>query len=96
MASDSKKQMLKAWKASKKAEAREGFPASLDVLEELFDLVDKALEEHGCNHTYRFTRKWIETSELQEEPIVLWLQANGGYCDCEVIANVEPYVDENR
>ena len=96
MDADDKKQMLKAWKASQKAEAREGFPAPVDVLEELFDCIDEALEERGCDHTYRFTRKWIESTGLQEKTIVPWLQSNGGYCDCEVIANVEPYVDENR
>lgn len=60
MATDDKKQMLKAWKASQKAEAREGFPAPVDVLEELFDCIDEALEERGCDHTYRFTLKALD------------------------------------
>ena len=96
MTADKKKQILKAWKTSKKAEAREGFPAPLNSLEELFEWVDQALDEYGCDHTYRFTLQWIENAGLREKTIVPWLQANGGYCDCEVIANVEQYVDENR
>ena len=96
MSSDDKKKKLKEWKNAQKSYARAEFPLSADNLEALFDSLDSALEKHGCEHTYRFTQEWLEQAGHSESLVIPWLQANGGYCDCEILANVEQHFEENR
>lgn len=72
--------------ARAKEEAR--MPISMAQLSELFDHLDVALAE-GCDHTMRFTVAYLRSHRLSEDLIVPWLQEYGGYCDCEVLANVE-------
>lgn len=54
----------------------------------LFDHVGVALAA-GCDHSLRFTRAFLESRALPVEVVVPWLGEYGGYCDCEVLANVE-------
>lgn len=61
---------------------------SMSQLTELFDHLDVALAE-GCDHTLRFTVAYLRSHGLSEDLIIPWLQEYGGYCDCEVLANVE-------
>jgi hypothetical protein len=68
------------------AEAR--MPLSRDELAALFDHLDEALTA-GCDHSLRFTRQFLAVRSLSEEAIVPWLGEHGGFCDCEVLANVE-------
>ena len=57
-------------------------------LAELFDHLDGALAD-GCDHSLRFTQAFLRSRGLAEAAIVPWLAGYGGYCDCEVLANVE-------
>jgi hypothetical protein len=43
----------------------------------------------GCDHTLRFTRAFLGSRQLSEAAIIPWLAEYGGFCDCEVLANVE-------
>jgi hypothetical protein len=63
-------------------------PISRPHLAELFAHLDGALKE-GCDHTSRFTVAFLRSRGLPEATILPWLQDYGGYCDCEVLANVE-------
>ncbi len=71
------------------AQAEKQMPLSKAILRELFDRVNAELEDKGCDHTLTATRTFLVTHQLPEAPVVTWLQRYGGYCDCEVIANVE-------
>lgn len=93
---DDKKKKLKAWKNDQKSAARAEFPLSAESLEALFDSLDTALVEYGCDHSYRFTREFLQQAGHTESIVVPWLQNHGGNCDCEVLANVEQHVEENR
>jgi hypothetical protein len=55
----------------------------------LFDWVDEKLVSEECNRSLKHTKSFLETQELSIDEIVPWLQDYGGFCDCEVIANVE-------
>lgn len=35
------------------------------------------------------TKAFLENKKLNTEAILPWLEEYGGYCDCEVLANVE-------
>lgn len=71
-----------------RADAIAAMPISQSDLAELFDHLDRALA-HGCDHSLRITREFLHSKGLSEATIIPWLGEYGGYCDCEVLANVE-------
>jgi hypothetical protein len=60
---------------------------SREHLAQLFNHLDVSLAK-GCDHSLRFTRTFLCAKELSEALIIPWLGEYGGYCDCEVLANV--------
>ncbi|MGH4139337.1 DUF2695 domain-containing protein [Clostridium sp.] len=52
--------------------------------------MDEKLDEHGCNHTLSFTREWLDGNmpKSKKTRIIKDIQGKGGFCDCEVLANV--------
>ena len=49
----------------------------------------RALEPARCDHTMRVTRRVLETLEgVEVEGSLEAFEAQGGYCDCEVVLNV--------
>jgi hypothetical protein len=82
------------------AEAR--MPISKSDLRDLFETLDGTLYEKReggiwchCDHTLKQTRAFLRSRALPEDPIVRWLGEYGGYCDCEVAANVSNYWAEH-
>jgi hypothetical protein len=63
-------------------------PISKANLAELFDYLDASLAA-GCDHSLRFTLAFLHAQELPSVAIIPWLGEYGGFCDCEVMANVE-------
>jgi hypothetical protein len=64
-------------------------PISKSDLHDLFNWIDKQVEDNGCDHTLRHALEFVRARRLPEEKVVTWLNEFGGYCDCEVILNVE-------
>lgn len=64
-------------------------PLSKSQLSDLFDVLDERLEESGCDHTLAVTRSFLAAHSLPAATVLPWLAEYGGYCDCEVLANVE-------
>ncbi len=85
-----------AWKLEHKQKNREKFPVREQLLDELFDYLDTELSKKQCDHSRNITLSWIKAKDLSEAPILEWLDDNGGYCDCEVLANVEDHFEQNR
>ncbi len=71
------------------AEAIEKMPISFKYLGALFNHLDEVFGNEGCNHTLKITIAFLESKKLNKEKIIPWLSEHGGYCDCEVLANVE-------
>jgi Protein of unknown function (DUF2695) len=69
-------------------------PISMNKLKELFDYLADQLFSNVCNDTLRFTNNFIRENNLPEADLVKWLGENGGYCDCEVLANVENEIND--
>jgi hypothetical protein len=86
----------KAWRAREREAARSAFPLPDESLQSLFAHVDRAVAQDGCVHTLKATDAWIAEHAVAREPLVAWLRDHGGYCDCEVVANVEEHWQENR
>lgn len=93
MASDDEKRKRKALLAQAKQteQAQEEAALSLPMaaIADLFDFVNDKLEDEGCDDTLRHSLAFLSNRGLAPEPVVAWLQKQGGYCDCEVIANAE-------
>lgn len=83
-----RKEIVRAVAANKRAEAERQLPMSLVQLDGLLDTLDKALAG-GCDHSLQYTQAYLNSQNLAFEDVVPWLHEHGGFCDCEVLANVE-------
>ena len=43
----------------------------------------------GCDHTLRLVEAWAAANNVDFGKLAVWCRENGGYCDCEVLANCE-------
>ena len=89
-----RKELKRRWREGQRAEARAALPLPFDELKAMFDMLDAELPRHGCDRTRRLTRRWLEGHGHDAELVFAWLDQHGGYCDCEVLANVEQHVDD--
>lgn len=65
------------------------FPLTPDELADLGRFLAHALSIGGCDHSVKFTRQWLaQHSPGQQEKKLAAFGDWGGYCDCEVEANV--------
>jgi hypothetical protein len=62
----------------------------------MFDMLNMELPIQGCDHSRWITKSWLARRGHDVETVFAWLETQGGYCDCEVLANVEQEVDEAR
>ena len=88
-----RKQIVHSLRDESRRKTVERFPASAAVLKALFDALDDKLSESECDDSLRLTRGIISEKNLDEAPILNWLETNGGHCDCEVL-NLEPIVED--
>ena len=53
-------------------------------------ILDAQLHERGCDHSLKLTEQILSNLDVKDVLSVLaWLKEQGGYCDCEVVMNVE-------
>jgi hypothetical protein len=83
-----RKVLLRAVKSEELLRAEEELPAPKPILDSLFDWLDEKLGETSCDHTLRLTLEFARLKGLDEERLCDWTEKYGGYCDCEVLANV--------
>jgi len=86
----------KAWKEQERKKAQAAFPLPNELLESLFTFVEAQVEKEGCDHTHRFTDRWVSENKQPHTPIFEWLEENGGFCDCEVAANALDHWEQNK
>lgn len=84
-----RKAIMEELQRAERARAEAELPLPKPELKALFDFVDARLEAAGCDRTLAHTFAFLDERKLPREPVVRWLNEYGGYCDCEVIANVE-------
>lgn len=86
-----RKELLRQIRERQRAEARAVLPLPDEELQAMFDELDRELPIQGCDHTRRLTLLFLAWRGLPTEAVLLWLDDNGGFCDCEVLANVEEH-----
>jgi hypothetical protein len=67
-------------------------PLAVEALISLFDALGAQLDRHGCDTTLKGTMAWLADHGYDVTSVAEWLRRRGGYCDCEVLKNVEPKV----
>ena len=76
-------------RVSEYARAWKDLKLSPNELEELGNHLRKQLALFRCDETTRLTEQWIRQRRPRKLQLILrGLQSHGGYCDCEVLANV--------
>lgn len=50
--------------------------------------VEKQLKKAGCDHSLRHTFEWAAQNKIDQANLIDILEANGGFCDCEVTMNL--------
>ena len=89
MNNDARKAGLKkAWKLQERQRLAASIPIPQRELRDLFDHLDRP-DLPLCDHSLRHTSDFLRQRGIEIEPVAVWLREQGGYCDCEVIANVE-------
>lgn len=86
-----RKEALQRWKDERRRASRASLPLDDDAFQAFFDALDRSLVEHGCDHTRRLSEAILAEQGRSEsvERVFAWFDAHSGYCDCEVLANVE-------
>jgi Protein of unknown function (DUF2695) len=88
-----KNELKKAWREQERQKLLASIPMPHQDLRDLFDHLDRS-GAGECDHTLRITTGFLQSRGLDAERIIPWLREHGGYCDCEVLANVEDKFSE--
>ena len=89
-----KKQLKARWRQQQREAELAALPLPPAELKAMFDMLDTELPRKGCDHTRRMTKAWLENRGHDVSRVFAWLDTQGGFCDCEVLANVEEKVDD--
>jgi len=65
-------------------------PAGQDTIGGLLDFIEDELYDTECNHSLQYAMKFMMDNRLNFAKITSWLNENGGYCDCKVMAEIAP------
>jgi Protein of unknown function (DUF2695) len=82
-----KEALKRAFKQREREKLIASIPISHEDLRDLFNHLDRGGIE--CDHTLRETIAFLEARHLDVERVTAWLREYGGFCDCEVIYNVD-------
>ncbi|MCI3938951.1 DUF2695 domain-containing protein [Chryseobacterium aahli] len=85
-----RKQIQKELQEKAQIEFEKSLPISHKIFQSLFDFLDEKLEENDCDDSLKMSKQFLETNHITNiEEVENWLKQNGGFCDCEVLYNVE-------
>ena len=85
-----KKRLQKEFKENQKKAFYDSLPMSKELFRQLFDFLDEKLtDDDACSHELSLTTEFLNINNISVEPVLSFLEEHGGYCDCEVLGNVE-------
>lgn len=84
-----RKARSRAWRDSERDAAKARLPLGHIEMKTLFETLEQRLRDGGCDHSRRFTDRWLAEHGHSAEGVHRWLDKNGGFCDCEALANAE-------
>ena len=89
-----KKALKSEWRERERQAFLAHLPMPVSELRAMFDMLDIELPRKGCDRSRRITQAWLTSRGHDPEPVFAWLDTQGGFCDCEILANVEEKVDD--
>lgn len=85
-----RKRILEDQKKKADQEFETSLPTSRENFIKLFDYLSRHLGDKDCDDTNILTRTFLVNFNVDNvEDVLDWLAEHGGYCDCEILANVE-------
>lgn len=87
---EKRKEIKKKLREKAIIEFEKKLPISSEIFLNLFDFLDEKLSKSDCEDTLKLTTEFLIINKI--ENIVEtknWLNNNGGFCDCEVLYNIE-------
>lgn len=88
------KEIRDALRLKAQEEFEAGLPMSREQFRGLFDYLDLALQKEDCNDDHTLTAWFLNLIGIENAGDVIgWLITNGGFCDCEVLENVEEHFE---
>lgn len=84
-----KKAMKKAFKENELKKFRDSLPMKETAFLPLFDFLDIELDQTECAGDLSLLKKYCTMENIEFHPLKEWLKRYGGYCDCEILANVK-------
>ncbi|MEZ5941603.1 MAG: DUF2695 domain-containing protein [Planctomycetaceae bacterium] len=94
LSKEERKARLKQWQAAERTDLVASMPLSPQQLNSLLDYVDANLK--SCDHTTKLTDIFLHVEQLDKDHVLPWLADHGGYCDCEVLYNLEDFAESFR
>ena len=89
------KKMRQHYKDLQRQAFESSLPMARELFLDLFDYLNEQSETTGCNHDFSLTEQFLRDKQVNNvEEVLEFLRENGGYCDCEVIFNVEEKFEE--
>lgn len=89
-----RKRLKQEVRARERQAALRALPLPVAELEAMFEALDAELSSTDCDHSRRLTHAWLVARGHEPASVFPWLEEHGGYCDCEVLANVPGEVEE--
>lgn len=90
ISSKEEKQLKTDFRQNEESQFNDSLPMSRAMFQDLFNFLDNELGNYACNDSADFTLEFLTNNKVKNiEEVIQWLQKHGGYCDCEVLANVE-------
>ena len=90
-----KKKMRQHYKDLQRQAFESSLPMERELFLELFDYLNEQSETTECNHDFSLTEQFLRDKQVNNvEEVLEFLRENGGYCDCEIIFNVEEKFEE--
>jgi uncharacterized protein DUF2695 len=89
-----RKRLKQQLREQQRSAALGAVPLAIPDLQAMFDALDIQLGRQACDRSRRLTQAWLVRRGCQLEAVFAWLDTHGGFCDCEVLANVRQHFDE--
>jgi len=75
------------------------WPHGPELLEKLFPYVSKRIDKHGCDGTFRWTKKFLKNHRLTKAEIavcILFFTGRSAKCDRDIVSSARPQIWPDR
>ena len=91
-----KRQLKQAVRNQERQRFLDSAPLAPHQLDDLLNELDARMSERACDHSLEQTKRVLTDLGISSEAVIPWLRENGGYCDCEVLANIDDPLEDAK